>query len=295
MTLRVHDISNWQAGLDVSSLDCDAVIFKATEGISFKDAQFTTFLADVGSKSWGAYHFLHHGDIAKQIENFLSIVSSYNGLFIPVVDAELLDVTSDDVHSFVQEYYARTQVYPWVYTSASWVSRITDEWVRANCGLWVAGYPSNAKRTSWDVEKFPYSVAGNVVAWQFTSVFQIPSKRYLDASIFYGNKTAWDKYARGNTGSKNTTSTLSKNGWHAARQVINGEFGDGQDRVNRITAAGGDYESIQGYVNYLLNASDDFLATYVIKGEMGTGDERKYCLGTRYAAVQKVVNKRLKG
>lgn len=37
-----------------------------------------------------------------------------------------------------------------------------------------------------------------------------------------------------------------------AQEVINGKWGNGQDRVNRLKAAGYDYNAIQNRVNQLL-------------------------------------------
>ena len=60
---------------------------------------------------------------------------------------------------------------------------------------------------------------------------------------------------------------------------------------------GGDYESVEEY-NYIepskdkfAGVSDEELARRVWAGEFGSGDERKIKLGSRYSAVQDLVNK----
>ena len=87
-----------------------------------------------------------------------------------------------------------------------------------------------------------------------------------------------------------------------AREVIAGQWGNGQDRINRLTQAGYDYNVIQARVNEILNPqpqlkSIDEVAREVIRGKWGNGAERKSRLaqaGYDYNAVQKRVNQLMK-
>lgn len=89
-----------------------------------------------------------------------------------------------------------------------------------------------------------------------------------------------------------------------AREVLAGNWGNGQDRVNRLTSAGYDYNAVQERVNELLSGSAskpsgksiDTLAREVIRGDWGNGQERKNRLeraGYDYNAVQRRVNELL--
>ena len=89
-----------------------------------------------------------------------------------------------------------------------------------------------------------------------------------------------------------------------AREVIAGNWGNGQDRVNRLTSAGYNYNSVQNRVNEILSGvsnkpsgkSIDTLAREVIRGDWGNGQDRKNRLeraGYDYDAVQKRVNELL--
>lgn len=82
-----------------------------------------------------------------------------------------------------------------------------------------------------------------------------------------------------------------------AQEVIAGKWGNGQDRKNRLTAAGYDYDEVQNYVNKLLSApakkSIDEVAREVIAGKWGNGADRRNRLtaaGYDYDAVQNRVN-----
>lgn len=86
-----------------------------------------------------------------------------------------------------------------------------------------------------------------------------------------------------------------------AREVINGAWGNGSTRKQRLTSAGYDYASVQNKVNELLGVkayrkSVDELAREVIRGAWGNGSTRKQRLtqaGYDYATVQKRVNELL--
>lgn len=90
-----------------------------------------------------------------------------------------------------------------------------------------------------------------------------------------------------------------------AREVIAGNWGNGQDRINRLRAAGYDYDAVQNRVNEILSGksssqsggkSIDTLAREVIRGDWGNGQGRKNRLeraGYDYNAVQRRVNELL--
>lgn len=86
-----------------------------------------------------------------------------------------------------------------------------------------------------------------------------------------------------------------------AKEVINGKWGNGTERKQRLTAAGYNYTEVQAAVNRMLygkqTKSVDEVAKEVIAGKWGNGAERKQRLtaaGYDYNAVQKKVNQLLK-
>ena len=84
---------------------------------------------------------------------------------------------------------------------------------------------------------------------------------------------------------------------------MQGEWGNGQERIQRLTAAGYDASIIQEKVNLVLQGSQnnntqaiDDIAHEVIQGDWGNGEERKERLeaaGYDYDAVQQRVNELL--
>lgn len=95
---------------------------------------------------------------------------------------------------------------------------------------------------------------------------------------------------------KGQASKPSKSVTEVAKEVIAGKWGNGDDRRNRLKAAGYDPQAIQNKVNALLGSggkSVDTLAREVIAGKWGNGKEREQRLraaGYDPKAVQRRVN-----
>lgn len=86
-------------------------------------------------------------------------------------------------------------------------------------------------------------------------------------------------------------------------EVIAGNWGNGEDRKNRLTKAGYNYSEVQALVNQKLTGSSttskksiDTIADEVITGKWGNGNNRKNNLenaGYNYQEVQNKVNEKL--
>lgn len=78
-----------------------------------------------------------------------------------------------------------------------------------------------------------------------------------------------------------------------AREVIEGKYGNGEDRKN---ALGDRYAEVQARVNEILapvpEPSVDILdlVRKTIRGDFGNGEDRKSALGSNYDEVQRQVN-----
>ena len=99
------------------------------------------------------------------------------------------------------------------------------------------------------------------------------------------------------------TSADNKTIEQLAKEVIAGQWGNGDERKNRLTQAGYNYDAIQAEVNKLLNANTTSqktvteIAREVIAGQWGNGEDRKKRLtaaGYDYNEVQKKVNELLR-
>ena len=296
MSMKFIDISNWQAGLNVASVvkngGLGAVIVKATEGVGFVDKSCDGFVQQCISNGirFGFYHFARNNDAAAEAEFFRKNTQGYEGKGIPVLDWE--DGQSITwVNKFVERYHELTGVWPWVYGNA-W--RFNQGTVNTNCGRWVAGYPSNGiTDINYGLNNdCAYKVNnGLVCAWQFSSSVRISGySGNLDGDVFYGDATAWGKYAGGSPasgGSGGSTTTPSGSVLSLAVGVMQGKYGNGTARKQ---ALGSRYDEVQDFINHISTASAQTLAQEVLAGKYGNGDTRKTVLGSRYNEVQAIVN-----
>jgi surface antigen len=101
------------------------------------------------------------------------------------------------------------------------------------------------------------------------------------------------------------TPSAKKNVDEVAKEVIRGEWGNGDERYNRLTNAGYNYNEVQAKVNELLNSNKPTpaptpsvdildLVRKTIRGDFGNGEARRKALGSNYDEVQRQVNLNLK-
>lgn len=198
------DISNWQKDLKLKNVlpSIDFVICKATEGLIFVDKYCDSWVQEAIKLDllWGFYHFARNNDPEKEAVFFYDNCKNYFGHGIPVLDIESSSIKSWGTYAqiFTDKVHAMSGVYPIVYTSAAYLNRFARTTVPRNCGLWLAGYPTNDIEKFQPEKKLPYPIGPwNIIAmWQFTSKGRIEGyDNMLDLDYAYMDSAAWKKYA----------------------------------------------------------------------------------------------------
>ena len=302
MALKGIDISSWQSDIDAGAVEADFVICKATEGTGYVspvcDKQYQA--AKKAGKKLGVYHYANGKDYKAEADYFLKNVKGYIGEAILCLDWEatnnpLFNSGKDKtwVKNWCDYVYKQTGVKPLVYISASYrnlVSGIGDY------GLWVAQYANNDttgyQDKPWNEGSYTCAIR------QYTSHGRISGySGNLDLDKFYGDKSAWDKYANpGNakkpsTGSSTASSSKKtsskKSVSELAKEVIAGKWGNGTARKTKLEAAGYDYDKVQAEVNKQLRVrTSSSTKTYTVKsGDTLSEIAEKY--GTTYQALAK--------
>lgn len=137
-------------------------------------------------------------------------------------------------------------------------------------------------------------------AWK--NCVQITAVRNIGAKSGYNART-WTKHGKLPYVSYEATATSSaaasskKSVAELAQEVLDGKWGNGEDRKRRLTEAGYSYSAVQAKVDELCKKpaqkTVDQLAQEVLDGKWGNGTDRKNKLtqaGYDYAAVQKKVD-----
>lgn len=311
MTMNGIDISSWQSNLNLNNLKgsgLEFVIIKATQGVSYVNPSCNKHYAQATACGYlkGLYHYAEGRDAVAEADYFLKNIGNY------VYDAVLcLDWEGQSnkmfgtsgakawVKTWCDRIYAKTGVKPLVYTSASALSQVTGI---GDYGLWVAQYANN-NATGWQAH--PWNEGKYTCAIrQYSSCGRLSGyDGNLDMNIAYMDAAAWKKYANPTKQSGSSeTKPVHKTNEEVAQEVINGLWGNGEDRKTRLKAAGYDYTVIQGIVNAKLatpaKKSNTQIASEVIAGKWGNGNDRKAKLtaaGYNYDAIQNLVNEMLDG
>lgn len=214
MTLKFIDIASYQVGLDLSKIQTDGVIIKATEGIAYVNPYCDGFFQQglkLG-KMLGIYHFARNASgntPQEEADFFIKHTKGYIGKAIPVLDWE--DKNTSDVTWALQWLQIVEKAYgckPWIYMSEYIENSFNWKKVAyGGYGLWIAKYQDNEIDKNWDMRNVgPLPTVKHwefYAAWQWTSSLVLDGwSGKLDGNIFYGNKDAWKKYVGNGTQGK---------------------------------------------------------------------------------------------
>lgn len=292
MALNGIDISNYQAGINLSVVPCDFVICKATEGTYYvnPDCDRAYQQAKASGKLLGVYHYANGGNAVAEADYFLNNIQGYIGEAILCLDWEwqsnALCGTGGPARTWISNWckriVERTGVKPLIYASASLYNEVSGI---GDYGLWIAQYANN---NATGYQEHPWNEgAYDCAIRQYSSCGALSGYGgRLDLDKFYGDATAWHKYANPRGVAKPATPTpVRKSDEQVAQEVIAGQWGNGQDRVNRLNAAGYDASTIQSIVNNKMGGTQAQYYT-VRSGDTLSGIASKY--GTTYQHLAQI-------
>lgn len=302
MTLNGIDISSWQQGINVAAVQgVDFAIVKATQGTGYTSP---TFAAQVEStvnagKLLGVYHYISGGNAQAEAAHFVNSVRAYVGRAVLALDWESEENSAwgnvEYLRQVASEVVRLTGVRPLLYCSQSVLGAVAPIAQALNCGLWVADY-ADMNPTGWQSSPWREGAYSCAIR-QYSSKGSLSGyPGWLDLNKFYGDATAWGKYAAVNgKPAAAQPAPAHKSVSELASEVIAGKWGTGTDRVRRLQAAGYDYKAVQDEVNRRLNPAPNFdaMANAVIAGKYGNGQERRNRLGANYDKVMAIVNRML--
>lgn len=300
MTMNGIDISNWQAGINLSNIAFDFLIARATEGIGCVDKYCDGYIQQAIKlgKPFGFYHFARPtNDPIREADFFYNNCRGYFGKGIPILDWESGNTSKVTwAKKWLDRVYQLSGVKPVIYMSESVVNANNWSAVAAeDYGLWVAKYRDNNPDYNYNM-----SNAGSrprvkwwkfYCMWQWTSTGRLNGySGNLDCNVFYGDGTTWDKYAgkSGTTQPVKPTQPVKKSNEEIANEVINGAWGNGEDRKKRLTDAGYNYTVVQAIVNKKMAAKNKPTSVYytVKRGDTLSAIASKY--GTTYQQLAKI-------
>lgn len=299
------DISHWQGDISISQAKSERgvefVIIKlgGADAGKYKDSKFDDYYNQCKSIGMpcGCY-FYGNAKTVEQAESeadyFISLLTGKQFEYPVYYDVEGNMLISDrntltDIVIAFCDKVEKAGYFTGIYTSDSHFQSKVDDSRLQRFTHWVARYSTNEPTTSCDI-------------WQFgggTNFLQNKTicGRTVDQDYCYRDFESEIKNARLNGFSGSSTpAPVLKSNEEIANEVIAGDWGSGEDRKNRLAAAGYDYSAVQSIVNEKLapaKKSVDEIAQEVLAGSWGNGNDRKSKLeaaGYNYSEVQAKVN-----
>ncbi len=201
MALNGIDISSYQSSINIAAVPADFVIVKATEGTGYINPCFRAH-ADAtlnSGKLLGIYHYISGGNWQAEAEYFVNAVKDYVGRAVLALDFESGDNSAYGDTAYLQQcaqtVYNLTGVHPLLYGSQRDYGRLAAVSNATNCGLWIAQYPNYARtgyqNTPWNEGAYSCAIR------QYSSSGALPGYGgNLDLNKFYGDRDAWQAYAK---------------------------------------------------------------------------------------------------
>lgn len=285
--LKGIDISRYQSGININTLDIDFIIVKATEGVGYTDPNYREYLSEAlaSNKKIGLYHYARP-DLGNKAEDeatwFLSKAKDYIKKAILVLDWEINTSNTTWAYNFLQTVYEKTGVRPIIYMSASPANAY--DWTRVvngNFGLWIASYGANtgAPGTPPTNKYWPF-----YILWQYTSKGYINGySKNLDLNYFYGTKSTWDKYAN-----PETNSTPEPEEKYEVGDVVSFNYlyknSYAEGKVSSLIHSGTITRIIDGRpAPYLINRGTGWLSNDLIL----TSNKNELTIGTKVKTIKK--------
>ena len=289
MTMQGIDISNWQAGINVTAVPCDFVISKATQGTGYvsPDCARQVEQALAAGKAVGIYHYINGAGAVAEMDYFYNNCKGWMGKVVWCLDWEAQENGAWGNTGYLDQcikrlaqltgkppiIYASASAFPWNVASAN------------NCGTWVAQY-ANMNATGYQETPWNEGAYGCTIR-QYSSAGRLSGYNgNLDINKFYGDRSTWDKYIAGGSGNSTAPAPAPiqamKNNDQIASEVIAGNWGNEPDRSNRLRVAGYDPAAIQAIVNARLGGdSNSSGRTYTVQsGDTVSGIAAKFGVST---------------
>ena len=306
------DISKWQAGYPYDKANSEGVKFAILRAgfAQTKDGSFETHYSNAKRLGWGvgAYWYMYAKSVSAAQAEARAFLKAIAGkqfdypVYLDIEDPSIRGLGRNTLNAMVKafgEIIESAGYYFGVYTNVDWYRNvISGSELNKKYDWWIASW-SKGKPSGIDAGLWQFGGSTNVIrSPKIAGVVTDQDYAYKDYPSIIKEK-GLNGYGSGQV----PQPTPGKSVDELAREVIQGVWGNGQDRKNALTNAGYDYSAVQARVNEILGTSskpakksNEEIANEVIAGKWGNGNDRKNRLtnaGYNYDEVQAIVNKKL--
>ena len=299
MAVKGIDVSGAQGSINWSKVKNNGIEFAILKlgNIYDTDANYKDSKFDINYKNAkaqgikvGIYIYNYCNTVENLKKNLDWIIKNLSGkqldlpIYLDMEDKTIAVETKETLTNQCNEFakFIKNKGYKaGVYANLNWLkNELNPKEFDEDLSVWVAQYYKECEYT------------GTYDIWQYTSSGKVDGiSGNCDMNYLYNEDII-----------KETGATVEdkKSIDELANEVIDGKWGDGQDRKKRLEEAGYDYNAVQNRVNEILSKQNKKsiteVAKDVINGKYGNGEERKKKLETEgydYDTVQSKVNQLL--
>lgn len=277
------DVSSYQGNIDWTKVAAGGVEFAILKIIRKDlqpDNQFENNwkgCTSAGVPVQGVYNYSYATTVEKAKTDAKRVVETLAGrnamVWLDVEDGCLEGLGSKliDIINAYAEVICGAGLEFGVYTGQYFYNTYIKPYGGIDYPLWIARYGLNNGTAN---EKYKPIING-MVGWQYTSKGSVPGiSGNVDMNIWYDDVISGEA-EKAEPKDEKTIEEL-------AREVLDGIWGNGAERKNRLTAAGYDYAAVQAKVNEICKAAARKYHT-VVKGDTLSGIAKIY--GTTVSAL----------
>ena len=273
MAIKGIDVSEFQGSIDWNKVKADGVEFAILKfgniydyDANYKDSKFDTNYKkcqELGIKT-GIYIY-NYCNTVETLKKGLEWTFAKLGnikLDMPIyLDMEDKDIQGETVETLTNQCnefakYVKNKGYKaGVYANVNWLkNELNPEKFDKDISVWVAQYYKECQYT------------GEYDIWQYTSSGKVDGvSGNCDIDYLY-NENIIEK--------STNTDTNKKSVDELAQEVLDGKWGDGEDRKKRLEEAGYDYNAVQDRVNEILSKDKKKSVTEIAKEVINGGTEK---------------------
>lgn len=295
MAIKGIDVSEFQGNINWNKVKADGIEFAILKlgniydyDANYKDSKFDTNYKNARANGIkiGAYIYNYCNTIDTLKKGLEWAIKKLEGkeldlpFYLDMEDKDIQGETKETLTNQCNEFakYVESKGYQaGVYANVNWLkNELNPNDFDKKISVWVAQYYKECQYT------------GKYDIWQYASDGKVDGiSGRCDMNYYYGELQ------------DDTETTDKKSVNELAQEVLDGKWGDGEDRKNRLEKAGYNYDVVQDRVNEILSKpkkSITEVAKDVIDGKYGNGETRKKKLeaeGYDYDTVQAKVNQLL--
>ena len=299
MAIKGIDVSEFQGSIDWNKVKKEGVEFAILKlaniydyDANYKDSKFDTNYKNAKAQGIkvGAYIYNYCNSVDTLNKGLKWAIEKLDKkkLDLPIyLDMEDKDIQGETIESLTNQCnefakYIKNEGYQaGIYANVNWLKNELDPSnFNKELSVWVAQYYKECQYT------------GKYDIWQYSSSGKVSGiSGNCDMNYLYNE----DIIKENGSTDKEDKKSIDE----LAQEVIDGKWGDGEDRRKVLEKEGYDYDKVQDRVNEMLakpKKSITEIAKDVINGKYGNGDERKKKLETEgydYDTVQSKVNELL--